>query len=100
GTLVLFAVSEDFYRGKAKVGDAIPFTAAFLATGYFLSGLTEIWGGVDRTRLDGLVLPGFMAVVMAYFVLAGRAGFIQPAATAIAVLAQVIALIVVGARAQ
>jgi hypothetical protein len=37
---------------------------------------------------------------MAYFVLGCRAGFIQPTATAIAVLAQVVSLIVVGARTR
>jgi hypothetical protein len=98
GTLMLFATSRDFYRGKAEIGDAIPFTVAFLVTGYFLFGLSWIWGIADRTRVAGLVLPGFMAVVMAYFVLGCRAGFIQPPATAIAVLAQVVSLIVVGAR--
>lgn len=99
-TLALFAMSRDFYRGKAEIGDALPFTVAFLVTGYFLSGLSWIWGKTGQTRLDGLVLPGFMAVVMAYFVLVCRTGFIQPAATAIAALAQAVSLIIVGARTR
>jgi hypothetical protein len=99
-TVVLFAASGDFYRGKAEIGDAIPFTAAFLATGYFLFGSHWIGRCTDGTRLAGLVLPSFMVLVMAYFVLAGRAGFIQPGATAAAVLAQILSLVVVCVRNQ
>jgi len=99
-TLLLFAASGDFYRGKAESGDAIPFTVAFLATGYFFSRLSWIWGSADGTRLAGLVLPCFMALVLTYFVLGCRAGFIQPAATAFTVFAQTVCFIVIGARAR
>jgi hypothetical protein len=88
----------DFYRGKAQVGDAIPFTATFLMTGYFLWGLPRIWQSTARTRLDGLVLPVFTVIVMAYLGLALRVGFIQPPATAIAVLIQAFSLVILLAR--
>lgn len=97
-TLVLFGTSGDFYRGKADVGDAILLTAAFLTTGYFVSWSTWIWRRTDGTRVEGFVAPCFMVVVMAYFVLAGRAAFIQPTATATAVLGQVLSLVVICAR--
>lgn len=99
-TLGLFTVARDFYRGKAEVGDAVPFTLAFVATGYLLSSLPWIWRNTDHTRLAGLIMPSFMALVMAYFVLALRAGFIQPTATAIAVITQSLLLVVVYARSQ
>jgi len=99
GTLVLFGASEgDFHRGKSDVGDAIPFTVAFLATAYFFARLPRIWRSAEGTLLAGLVLPCFGGLVLAYFVLGCRAGFIQPGVTAVAVLAQTISFVLIGAR--
>lgn len=100
GTLLLFTTSGDFHRGEAEIGDAVPFTVAFLATGYFFSRLSWIWRIAEGTLFAGLVLPCFMVLVLVYFVLGLRAGFIQPAATAFAVLAQTVSFIVIGARAR
>ncbi len=101
GTLVLFAAAEgDFYRGKTDVGDAIPFTVAFLATGYFFAWLPRIWRKAEGSLLAGLVLPCFGALVLAYFVLGCRAGFVQPGATAVAVLAQTVSFVFIGARTR
>lgn len=99
GSLILFGAAEgDFYRGKSDVGDAIPFTVAFLVAGYFFAWLPWTWKKSEGTLLAGLVLPCFVVLVLTYFVLGCRAGFVQPGSTAVAVLAQTVSFVLIGAR--
>jgi hypothetical protein len=99
-TLCLFAIAEDRWRGKAEVEDAIAFNVVFLATGYFLAWLPQIWQGTDQTPLAGLITPLFMTLSLAYLYFAFRAAFVQPTATAIAIIAQLVSLIILAARSN
>jgi len=99
-TLGVFAVADDRWRGSARVTDGLAFSLVFVATGYVQAWLPQIWRQTDRTPLAGFVTPLFMTLVLAYLYFAFRAAFVQPAATATAVLAQLVSLIVLSLRSQ
>ena len=48
------------------MADVLPYTALFLAAGYYLGWLPAIWARADATAFGPLVLPTFMAMIVAY----------------------------------
>lgn len=97
-TLVVFRNAVDFDRGAAHLGDCVGFTVAFVVLAYFLC-----WDPVPRTdgrpnRLAWLQTPAFVTLTLGYLYFAFCAGYVQPGATGLAVIAQVAALTVILGR--
>jgi hypothetical protein len=97
-SLAVFRLADDEVRGKALVSDAYGFTLVFVAAGYYLGWLPEIWRKTGGTAFEPLVMPSFIAMVVAYLYFTFRSHFIQPAATGAAVGLQLLALIILSCR--
>ena len=98
-TLFLFGRPEDEVTGRAHLGDSLGFTAAFLATGLYVAGLPLLWRRTHGRPSAALVMPGFVALVLAFLYLGLRTYFVQPGATGPALLIQLFLLICVLCRA-
>ena len=98
GSLLVFHLADDPITGKAKVTDALGFTLAFLVAGYFIGWLPRIWAKSKATRFEPMVMPSFVAIILAYLYLAFRSYFVQPGATSIAVTTQMILMIYLSLR--
>jgi hypothetical protein len=65
-TLIGFRLADDEITGKAEVSDAFGSTLFFLAAGYYISWLPRIWKKSNRTAFEPLVMPVFIAMIVAY----------------------------------
>ena len=97
-TLIVFRNAVDFDRGVAHLGDCVAFTLGFVVLAYFLC-----WDPMPRDdgrphRFLWLQTPAFVGLTLMYLYLAFCAGYVQPGATGLAVIAQVATLTVILGR--
>ena len=98
-TLILFGRADDEVTGRPQLGDALGFTAAFLAAGCYIAALPLLWRWSRGRPAAALVMPGFVALVLGFLYLGLRTYFVQPGATGPAVLIQLFVLVCVLCRA-
>jgi hypothetical protein len=97
-SLAVFHVSHDSYTGKGSVSDGVGCSLAFVVVAYYVGWLPTLWEIGRRRRFASLILPGLILCVLPYFYLTFRAFYIQPAATVIAFLIQLVALTYLSCR--
>jgi len=97
-TLVSFRLAYDEITGKVDVSDAFGFTLIFLVAGYYIRCLPRIWEKSDRTAFEPLVLPLFIAMIVAYLYFSFRSYFIQPGVTGMTVFLQLMVMICLSCR--
>jgi hypothetical protein len=96
--LPLAAFHRVAVSGSRLAPQAIGLAIVMLAVGYFLWWLPRI--GARRGALGVLALPAFIALTVVYLYLAFLCYFTDPEATALVVVAQVIALIYITLRSS
>jgi hypothetical protein len=94
--LPLAAFHHATESGSRYAPQAIGLSAVMLAVGYFLWWLPRI--GARGGVLSALALPAFIALTVVYLYLAFVCYFTDPHATALVVVAQLIALIYITLR--
>ena len=97
-SLATFLMANDEVTGKAEVSDAVGFTVLFLGLGYFLAWLPRIWAKTKGTMFESVVTPLFIGLTLVYFYLGFRSYFIQPQATGLMIMSQLLALICLSCR--
>jgi hypothetical protein len=65
-SIVTFLVADAEVTGQPSVGDALGFTAAFVATAYYVGWLPSIWRWSKGTRFEVMVMPAFMVLTMTF----------------------------------
>ena len=94
----MFGRAVDEVTGRAQLGDALGFTAAFLATGFYIAALPRLWRSTGGRPAAALVMPGFVALVLGFLYLGLRTYFVQSGAIGPALLLQLFLLICVLCR--
>ncbi|WP_406698348.1 hypothetical protein V5E97_05765 [Singulisphaera sp. Ch08] len=92
-TLVTFRFADDEVTGKAEASDAYGFTLIFVVAGYYIGWLSEIWKRCKGKAFDPFVMPIFYMLVLLYLYLSFRSYFVQPGATGLTILVQLLVMI-------
>lgn len=99
-TLIVFRLADDEVTGKAEVSDAYGFTLVFLVAGYYIGWLPEIWKKCEGRTLDSFLMPIFFLLMIGYLYFSFRSYFIQPGATGLTILLQLLVMICLLCRAE
>lgn len=97
-TLMTFRRSVDEITGPASVLGALGFTTLFVLLGLLLIHLPAIWARGRGSRLTQLATPLFILLTLSYLNLSFQSYFIQPGATGVAILGQLLVLICLACR--
>ena len=97
-SLLGFVMARDEFSGRGQLADVLPYTTIFLALGYFLGWLPEIWGRTRGMAAASCVLPAFFGLIVAYLFCVFRVYFVQPTAVAATVVLQRLVMIGVSRR--
>lgn len=92
-TLLAFHFADDEVTGKAEVSDAYGFTLIFLVAGYYIVWLPEIWKKCEGKAYDSFLMPIFFLLIISYFYFSFKSYFIQPGATGLVILLQLLVMI-------
>ena len=80
-SLLTFGGSIDEITGRANPVNALIFTCLFLILACWLIYLSQIWARIKGTAFDSLVMPLFIALMLAYLYSSFWSYLIRPGPT-------------------